>query len=79
MTARLSQLRPVPRRGLSHDEAAMYVGISVSKFDEMVLDGRMPTFAILTLPSTRYRVTLRPVWDGKTHEDQAPLPRVLPK
>jgi hypothetical protein len=43
MSARaLSETRPVPRRGLSRDEAAMYVGIGTTKFDEMVADGRMP-------------------------------------
>jgi len=31
-----------PRRGLSRVEAAMYVGISPTKFDELVADGRMP-------------------------------------
>jgi predicted DNA-binding transcriptional regulator AlpA len=35
-------MRPVPRRGLSRDEAAMYVGISAAKFDELIRDGRMP-------------------------------------
>lgn len=39
---RLSEMRPVPRRGLSRAESAMYVGVSLSKFDEMVKDGRMP-------------------------------------
>jgi predicted DNA-binding transcriptional regulator AlpA len=38
----LSETRPVPRRGLSRDEAAMYIGISAGKFDELVADGRMP-------------------------------------
>ena len=38
----LSEMRPVPRRGLSRDEAAMYVGVSAGKFDELVGDGRMP-------------------------------------
>ena len=43
MTARaLSDVRPVPRRGLSREEAAMYIGISPSKFAELVADGRMP-------------------------------------
>jgi hypothetical protein len=43
MTARgLSDARLVPRRGLSRIEAAMYIGISASKFDELVADGRMP-------------------------------------
>ena len=32
----------VPRRGLSREEAALYVGISASKFDMLVVDGRMP-------------------------------------
>ena len=40
MTARIE--RPTPRRGLSRDEAAMYVGVSAAKFDQMVRDGRMP-------------------------------------
>jgi excisionase family DNA binding protein len=43
MAARaLSDVRPVPRRGLSRDEAAMYIGVSAGKFDELVADGRMP-------------------------------------
>ena len=45
MTARAlspSQSRPLPRRGLSRIEGAMYLGISPSKFDELVKDGRMP-------------------------------------
>jgi excisionase family DNA binding protein len=42
MTTRLSAVRPVPRRGLSREEAAMYVGVSAAKFDEMIKDGRMP-------------------------------------
>lgn len=31
-----------PRRGLSREEAAVYIGVSARKFDEMVVDGRMP-------------------------------------
>ena len=42
MARGLSDVRPVPRRGLSREEAAMYIGISPSKFDELVADGRMP-------------------------------------
>ncbi len=40
--ATLSETRPIPRRGLSRPEAAMYIGISTSKFDQLVHDGRMP-------------------------------------
>jgi excisionase family DNA binding protein len=50
----LSSVRPIPRRGLSRDEAAMYIGISASKFDELVRDGRMPA------PK---RIDGRKVWD----------------
>jgi len=42
MTRALSDIRPVPRRGLSRDEAAIYIGISPGKFEDMVDDGRMP-------------------------------------
>jgi predicted DNA-binding transcriptional regulator AlpA len=37
-----SRSRPVPRRGLSRVEASIYLGVSPSKFDELVKDGRMP-------------------------------------
>jgi hypothetical protein len=38
----LSNIRPIPRRGLSRTEAAIYVGISPTKFDQLVGDRRMP-------------------------------------
>lgn len=31
-----------PPRGLSRDDAARYIGVGATKFDEMVNDGRMP-------------------------------------
>jgi len=37
-----AKLPSAPRRGLSRIEAAIYVGIGLTKFDEMVSDGRMP-------------------------------------
>jgi hypothetical protein len=42
MTRALSDTRPVPRRGLSRDEAAMYVGVGTTLFDSLVADGSMP-------------------------------------
>jgi predicted DNA-binding transcriptional regulator AlpA len=42
MSRAFSDVRPVPRRGLSREEAAMYIGISPSKFDELVADRTMP-------------------------------------
>ena len=50
----LSEIRAVPRRGLSREEAAAYIGISAGKFDELVRDGRMPG------PK---RIDGRKVWD----------------
>jgi predicted DNA-binding transcriptional regulator AlpA len=54
MTRALSYVRPIPRRGLSRDEAAMYVGVSAAKFDQMVRDGRMPN---------PLQIDHRKVWD----------------
>jgi excisionase family DNA binding protein len=54
MTRALSQVRPIPRRGLSRDEAAMYIGVSAGKFDHMITDGRMPG---------PRRIDGRKVWD----------------
>ncbi len=44
----------VPKRGLSRLEAAEYIGVSYTKFDQMVADGRMPK------PK---RIDGRVVWD----------------
>ena len=57
MTARLSDTRPCPRRGLSRDEAAMYCGVSITLFDRMVADGRMPP---------PRRIDGRKVWDVRS-------------
>jgi predicted DNA-binding transcriptional regulator AlpA len=56
MTARPHQRSDfaLPRRGLSRIEAAAYVGIGPTKFDEMVADGRMPK---------PFRVDTRVIWD----------------
>lgn len=43
-----------PRRGLSRDEAARYVGVGTTKFDEMIKDGRMPK---------AIEIDARVVWD----------------
>lgn len=40
MTARRAQM--IEPRGLSRPDAAAYIGVGMSKFDEMVSDGRMP-------------------------------------
>jgi predicted DNA-binding transcriptional regulator AlpA len=35
-------ISPEDRYGLSRSEAASYIGVSVSLFDQLVADGRMP-------------------------------------
>lgn len=52
--AKLDIRDAVACRGLGREIAARYVGVGVTKFDEMVLDGRMPQ------PK---RVDGRKVWD----------------
>ncbi len=48
---------PLPTaRGLHREAAAEYIGVSPSKFDEMVKDGRMPR------PK---RIDARTVWDAR--------------
>ena len=42
MTRAKDKLRECPRRGLSREESALYVGVSSRKFDQLVTDGRMP-------------------------------------
>ncbi|CAN7396775.1 MULTISPECIES: helix-turn-helix transcriptional regulator [Neorhizobium] len=40
--AKLSDALAYPPRGMSREEAARYVGVGTTKFDEMVADKRMP-------------------------------------
>ena len=39
----------IARRGFSRVEAAAYIGISPSKFDQLITDGRMPGPGALTV------------------------------
>jgi hypothetical protein len=58
VSRRRADVLPVslPPRGLSREQAAAYVGVSPSLFDEMVKDGRM------TKPK---RANARTIWDRK--------------
>jgi hypothetical protein len=40
--ARIQESNPLPRRGLRRAEAALYIGVSPSKFDQLVGKGSMP-------------------------------------
>ena len=46
--------RSLPPRGLSRVEAAVYIGVSPSLFDQMIADGRMPRPKV---------INTRRVWD----------------
>lgn len=60
------QLRPdvlprsLPPRGINRVQAAEYIGVSTSKFDEMVKDGRMPKAK---------RIDGRTVWDVRALDE----------
>lgn len=60
MSARADTLDRQPRvvvplkRGLNREEAAGYVGVGATKFDELVRDGRMPH---------PFRIDGRVIWD----------------
>jgi hypothetical protein len=51
---------PIPRRGLSREEASIYLGISPSKFDELRKDGRVGPAKL---------IDSRKVWDVKTLDE----------
>lgn len=50
----LPALQATPCRGLNREQSARYIGISPTKFDELVLDKRMPD---------PRRIDSRKVWD----------------
>jgi predicted DNA-binding transcriptional regulator AlpA len=63
----LADNRPVPRRRLSRDEAAIYIGVSPTTFDKLVADRRMPQ---------PRRIDGRKVWDIQAldlHFDMLPI------
>lgn len=61
MTRRADILPPPPRRGLSHREAAAYVGVGLALFDRLVCDGILPR----SLPYN----ARRQVWDRMALDD----------
>jgi hypothetical protein len=47
MTRALSKTRPVPRRGLSREEGAVYLGVSPTTFDDLRKRGRIDSPRII--------------------------------
>jgi len=55
-----SSLLPIPRRGLSRVEAAIYLGVSPAKFDELRKDGRVGAAKL---------IDSRKVWDVRALDE----------
>jgi predicted DNA-binding transcriptional regulator AlpA len=64
----------LPPRGLSRAQAAAYVGISPSLFDEMVKDGRMPKPVRINGRIVWDRVKLDEAFAGLSDEDREGSP-----
>jgi hypothetical protein len=47
MSKQTAETRPIPRRGLSRVEAAIYVGVSATKFDELREAKKMPAARLI--------------------------------
>jgi hypothetical protein len=62
-----------PRRGLAHDEAAIYVGVSFRLFDLMVGDGRMPQPTVINGEAVWDLVKLDRAFDRLTGESRNPM------
>ena len=68
-----SRSRPIPRRGLSRIEAAMYIGVSPSKFDQMVDDGRAPRPRLIDSRKVWDVIELDLTFDDLPREDSPPI------
>jgi predicted DNA-binding transcriptional regulator AlpA len=68
-----SRCRPIPRRGLSRTEASIYLGISPSKFDELVRDGRMPRPRMIDSRKVWDVYELDIAFDELPREDSRPI------
>ena len=60
-----------PPRGMSRTEAAAYIGISASLFDQMVQDGRMPVPKLINSRTVWDRIALDRAFDQLPNRDQA--------
>ena len=63
--------RSLPPRGLSRVQAAAYIGVSPSKFDEMVRDGLMPRPKRIGARTVWDRHRLDEAWDALPEDAEA--------
>lgn len=62
----------LPPRGLSRVQAAAYIGVSPTLFDEMVKDGRMPQPKRINARSVWDRLELDEAFAGLSDVDRSP-------
>ncbi len=60
----------LPPRGLQREQAAAYVGVSATKFDAMVVDGRMPAPKHVDRRKIWDRVALDAAFDALPSNDE---------
>lgn len=62
---------PLYPRGMSRTEAAAYIGVSPSLFDEMVQDRRMPSPKLINSRTVWDRIALDRAFEQLPNRDQA--------
>jgi hypothetical protein len=62
---------PADRLGLARDEAAEYIGVGATLFDEMVADGRMPKPKTINSRRVWARVQLEKAFASLPEEGQS--------
>jgi excisionase family DNA binding protein len=72
MTRPAASPSPWTPRGLRREEAARYVGISPSKFEQLVKDGRMPPPREIDGCRVWCRISLDAAFDDLPHVGQKP-------
>lgn len=66
-----------PPRGLSRAEAARYIGIGTTLFDQMVLDGRMPRPKVINSRTVWDRLQLDAAFNDIPHRGCEPVKKVF--
>lgn len=72
VTARAAIPLPCAPRGLRREEAARYIGLSPSKFEQLVKDGRMPAPRQIDACRVWDRVALDAAFDDLPHLGEQP-------
>ena len=60
-----------PRRGLTRLELAVFVGVSINRFDELVRQGRMPPPRVIGTEQIWDRLELDVYFDALPHNAEA--------